>query len=43
MRPVHPLVVHFPIALLALSVTADLFAFFARIDSLRSTGWWARD
>jgi uncharacterized membrane protein len=41
MKPVHPLVVHFPIALLALSVTADLFAFFARIDSLRSTGWWA--
>lgn len=41
MKPVHPLVVHFPIALLALSVTADLLAFFARIDSLRSTGWWA--
>src|SRR2546428_10733437 len=41
MKPVHPLVVHFPIALLALSVTADLLAFFARIESLRSTGWWA--
>lgn len=41
MKPVHPLVVHFPIALLALSVAAGLLAFFTRIDSLRSTGWWA--
>ena len=41
MKPVHPLVVHFPIALLALSVTADVIAFFAGSDSLRSTGWWS--
>ncbi len=41
MKLVHPVLVHFPIALLALSVTTDLIAFFAPSDSLRSTGWWA--
>ena len=41
MKPVHPLLVHFPIALLFLSVTADLVAFFTDSTSLRSTGWWA--
>jgi len=41
MKPVHPMVVHFPIALLALSVTADLTAFVRHSDSLRNTGWWA--
>ena len=41
LKPVHPLLVHFPIGLLALSVTADLVAFFAPRESLRSTGWWA--
>ena len=41
MKPVHPMLVHFPIALLALSVAADLVAFFTSIESLRSTGWWS--
>lgn len=41
MKPIHPPLVHFPIGLLALSVAADLVAFFARSESLRSTGWWA--
>ena len=41
MRPVHPLLVHFPIALLFLSVAADLVAFFTTSASLRDTGWWA--
>ena len=41
MKPIHPVLVHFPIALLALSVAADLVAFFTNIESLRSTGWWA--
>ena len=41
MKPVHPMLVHFPIALLALSVMADLIAFFRHSDSLRNTGWWA--
>ena len=41
MKPIHPMLVHFPIALLALSVAADLGAFFLPIQSLRSTGWWS--
>lgn len=41
MKPVHPILVHFPIALLALSVAADLVDFFADIESLSNTGWWA--
>ena len=41
MKPVHPMLVHFPIALLALSVAADLIAFLAHSDSLRTTGWWS--
>lgn len=41
MKPIHPILVHFPIALLALSVAADLAGFFSNIDSLRSTGWWS--
>lgn len=32
---------HFPIALLSLSVAADLVAFFSNSASLRDTGWWA--
>ena len=41
MKPVHPIFVHFPIALLALSVAADFVAFFTNIESLRNTGWWS--
>lgn len=41
MKPIHPIVVHFPIALLVFSVAADLAGFFADIESLRSAGWWA--
>jgi uncharacterized membrane protein len=41
MKPVHPILVHFPIPLLALFVAADLVAFFTDNASLRSTGWWA--
>lgn len=41
MRPVHPISVHFPIALLFLSVAADLVAFFTGSAPLRDTGWWA--
>ena len=40
-KPVHPMLVHFPIALLALSVTTDLIAFFSHSASLRNAGWWA--
>lgn len=41
MKPVHPILVHFPIALLFLSVVTDLVAFFTHSASLRNTGWWA--
>ncbi len=41
MKPLHPLLVHFPIALLFLSVVADLVAFLSNNASLRNTGWWA--
>ena len=41
MKPVHPMLVHFPIARLVFSVGADVLAFFAHSDSLRNTGWWA--
>lgn len=41
MKPIHPLLVHFPIALLLLSVAADLVAFFTDVQSLRDTAWWA--
>ncbi len=41
MKPVHPILVHFPIALLSLSVGADLIGYFADVVSLRNTGWWA--
>lgn len=40
MKPVHPLLVHFPIVLLFLSVGIDLVAFFTGNASLRNTGWW---
>lgn len=40
-KPIHPMFVHFPIALLALSAAPDVVAFFLKIDSLKSAGWWA--
>lgn len=41
MPPIHPAIVHFPIALLTLSVLADFFAYFYHSDSLKAAGWWA--
>lgn len=40
MKPLHPIVVHFPIALLPVSVVADLAGFFSGLTALRDTGWW---
>ncbi|WP_081974906.1 DUF2231 domain-containing protein [Novilysobacter arseniciresistens] len=40
MKPIHPMLVHFPIALLVFSVSADGAAYVTRIESLGSTGWW---
>lgn len=41
MPPVHPAIVHFPVALLTLSVLADLFGYFYRSESLQDAGWWS--
>lgn len=39
-KPIHPILVHFPIALLVTSFAADAISSFAAIESLRNTGWW---
>lgn len=41
MPPVHPAIVHYPIALVTLSVVADLFGFNFGSQSLQHAGWWA--
>jgi uncharacterized membrane protein len=41
MKPIHPMLVHFPIALLLMSVTADFAAFFTDMRTLRDTAWWS--
>jgi uncharacterized membrane protein len=39
-RPIHPLLVHFPLALLPVSAAAEAVGFFAAMPSLSDTGWW---
>ncbi|PMB09849.1 DUF2231 domain-containing protein [Fischerella thermalis CCMEE 5273] len=41
MPPIHPAIVHFPIALVTLSVVADGFGYLMDNASLQATGWWA--
>lgn len=41
MSPVHPALVHYPIALVTLSVLADVIGFFVDSQSLQNAGWWA--
>lgn len=41
MPPVHPALVHFPIALVALSFFADLLGYIGGSSSFRAAGWWA--
>lgn len=41
MPPIHPALVHYPIALVTLSVLADLIGFVVGNQSLQSAGWWA--
>ena len=41
MKPLHPILVHFPLALLPLSVASDLIGRFADVASLRDTGAWS--
>ena len=40
MPPVHPALVHFPIALVTLSVVADVLGFVGERSSLHAAGWW---
>ena len=39
-KPVHPMLVHFPIALLLTSLLADAAYFFTAFEALRHAGWW---
>lgn len=41
MPPVHPALVHYPIALVTLSVLADVIGFTVDSQSLQNAGWWA--
>lgn len=39
-KPIHPMLVHFPIALLIASFLADAVHFFASWSSIEHVGWW---
>lgn len=39
-KPIHPILVHFPIALLVTSFVADATYFFTSLETLRDAGWW---
>ena len=41
MPPIHPAVVHYPIALMTLSVVADLLGYLSGNPTLEATGTWA--
>ena len=41
MPPIHPAVVHYPIALVTLSVIADLLGYLTNSPTLQATGTWA--
>lgn len=41
MPPIHPAIVHYPIALVSLSVIADLLGSFGGNESLQTVGWWS--
>lgn len=41
MPPVHPAIVHFPIALVTLSVLADFFGYIYTSMTLHAAGWWS--
>lgn len=40
MQNIHPLLVHFPIALLPVGLALDLLGFYLKRDSLRQAGWF---
>ena len=39
--PIHPAIVHFPIALITLSVVAEFIGYFWRSEAARTVAWWA--
>lgn len=39
--PLHPAIVHFPIALITLSVIVELIGYFGRNQAARTVAWWA--
>lgn len=41
MPPLHPMIVHFPIALVTLSVFADMWACMRKSKTAAEVGWWA--
>lgn len=41
MPPIHPAIVHYPIALMTLSVIADLLGYVMDSPSLQAAGTWA--
>ena len=41
MPPIHPAIVHYPIALVTLSVIADVLGYLRSSESLHAVGWWA--
>lgn len=41
MPPLHPAIVHFPIALIVFSFITDLFSRWCDQPRLRATGFWA--
>lgn len=41
MPPIHPALVHFPIALVIFSFIADLFGYFRNNETLRAAGFWS--
>lgn len=42
MRNLHPLIIHFPIALLTVGVLCDFLGSILKRQSLTNTGWWAQ-
>lgn len=41
MPPIHPAIVHYPIALVTLSVVTDFLGYLSDSATLRAAGWWA--
>ncbi len=40
MQNIHPMFVHFPLALLSVGLLFDILGYFFKKQSLSSTGWW---